>query len=119
MLQFKIDSIAERIILTLTEMTTVSGPIFVFTFTHTVTKDVVTFTKTIADDFSNYPNRYNEFAINPSVLFSNKSVGEWQYKITEQQTNKILEYGKLILLKAVEFSFISYNTPTTFITYNG
>ena len=119
MLQFKIDSTAERILLTLTELVTVVEPIYVFEFTHVLTKDVVSFTKTVDDDFSNYQNRYNEFEINPSVLFNGYQVGEWHYKASEQQTGNVLEYGKLLLERANDFGFTTYNNTTTFKTYNG
>ena len=119
MLQFKIDSISERILVTITEFVSVIEPVYVFQFTHVLTKDVVIFTKTVADDFSNYQNRYNEFSINPSVLFNGFQVGEWHYKVTEQQTGYSLEYGKLLLERGTDFSFKTYNNNTTFKTYNG
>jgi hypothetical protein len=119
MLQFKIDSTSERIIVTLTELVTVSDPIYVFTFTQVTTKEIVTFTKTTDDDFSNYLDRYNEFEIDPSVLFSSKQVGEWHYVVTEQQTANVLEYGKLLLDRAIDFAFTKYDIATTFKTYNG
>lgn len=119
MLQFKIDSTSERIIVTLTELVTVNEPIYVFTFTQVTTKEVATFTRTTDDDFSNYPDRYNEFEIDPSVIFSGKQIGEWHYVVTEQQTANVLEYGKLYLDRAVDFEFTKYDIATTFKTYNG
>lgn len=119
MLQFKSDSDNERIIVTLTELVTANDPIYVFTFTHVVTKEVVTFTKTTDDDFSNYPERYNEFQINPSAIFAGYQVGEWHYIVTEQQTATVLEYGKLYLDRGNDFSFTKYDNATTFKTYNG
>jgi len=119
MLQFKNSSTSERIIVTLTELVTANSPIYSFAFTHVVTKDVVTFAKTTDDDFSNYPERYNEFEINPSVIFAGYQVGEWHYIITEQQTGIVLEYGKLYLDRGTDFSFKKYDNATTFKTYNG
>jgi hypothetical protein len=119
MLKFKIDSTSERIILTLSELVTVNDPIYQFTFTQVTTKEVVTFTRTTDDDFSNYPDRYNEFEINPSVLFEEVQIGEWHYVVTEQQTANVLEYGKLYLDRAVDFAFTQYDIATTFKTYNG
>jgi len=119
MLEFKIDSASERIILTLTELTTIPEPIYEFNFTHTVTKDVVSFSKIPDDDFSNYQNRYNEFEISPISIFGSYQVGEWHYVVTEQQTGIILEFGKLILNRGIDFAFTKYNTSTSFKTYNG
>ena len=83
------------------------------------TKDVITFTKTTDDDFSKYPERYNEFEVNPSAIFAGYQVGEWHYIITEQQTGTVLEYGKLYLDRGTDFSFTKYDNATTFKTYNG
>jgi hypothetical protein len=119
MLQFRNDSTSERIIVTLTELTTILEPIYLFTFTQVTTKEVVSFTRTTEDDFSNYPNRYNEFEIDPSTIFSGKQIGEWHYVVTEQQTAVVLEYGKLYLDRAVDFEFTKYDIATSFKTYNG
>ena len=119
MLQFKINSTSEKILVTLTEFVTVDEPIYVFNFTHTITQDVVTFTKTKSDDISLYPLRYNEFQISPSDIFTGYQVGEWHYIVNEKQTGKVLEYGKLLLERATDFAFNSYNESTTFKTYNG
>jgi len=128
MLQFKQSDIDIRILLTLTELSTLQTPYYLFVFTHVTTKDTVSFIKSTDDDFSNYPERYNEYDINPSELFAGKDVGEWHYKVYEQSSSTntdiantigIVEEGKLLLERDIEFSFIKYNQSVTFKTYNG
>ena len=128
MLQFKQTDTSTRILLTLTELSTLPNPFYLFVFTHVVTKDIVLFVKSTDDDFSNYPDRYNEYEIDPSVLFAGKDVGEWHYTIYEQDninnteianTIGVVEKGKLYLKRDSEFSYITYNQSVTFKTYNG
>lgn len=128
MLRFKQDIASERIIVTLTELVTLNEPYYLFVFTHTVTKEVVAFIKSVDDDFSNYQDRYNEFEIAPSTLFLNKQVGEWHYAIYEQvsssnddvaNTTSLLEQGKLYLERSTDFAFTKYESAVTFKTYNG
>ena len=128
MLQFKITDSEAYLVLTLNELATLPEPFYLFVFTHVLTKDVVSFIKATADDFSNYPERFNKFLINPNNLFIGKDVGEWHYKIYEQDNGQntnvnntvgVVEYGKLILLRNTEFAFKMYNAPVKFKTYNG
>src|SRR4051812_47531112 len=102
MLEFKQDDTAIPLITTLTENVSVVDPFYLFAFTHVLTKEVVAFVLASADDESNYPQRYNQFTINPSVLFAGFQVGEWHYKIYEQASDTnldpilsgaVLEYG--------------------------
>lgn len=127
MLQFKQSDTSAKIILTLTESVTISEPYFLFVFTHVLTKEVVKFIKSSPSDESNFQARYNQFDINPSVLFLDKPIGEWHYKVYEQLSStstdesglNALEYGKMILDRATEFSFKKYNGTTSFKAYNG
>lgn len=128
MLQFKQDDTAAAMILTLTELVSIATPYYLFVFTHVTTKDVVAFVKAEADDESLYPARYNQFTINPSVVFANTQPGAWHYKVYEQispvninpaLSGAVLEYGKLILDRAVDFSYTKYDQATTYKTYNG
>lgn len=125
MLEFKQTDTSADLILTLTELVSLDTPVFLFVFTHVLTKDVVAF---ISVDTSLFPSRYNEFTINPSVLFAGKQPGEWHYKIYEQVSNSnldpalsgaVLEYGKMILDRNPAFSYGMYDQPTTFKVYNG
>jgi hypothetical protein len=128
MLQFKQDDTAAVMILTLTELVTIAPPYYLFLFTHVETKNVVAFVKGEIDDESLYSERYNQFTINPSVVFMDKQPGEWHYKVYEQASavntdpalaGGILEYGKLLLDRAVDFSFTKYDSATTYKVYNG
>lgn len=128
MLQFKQNDTAVAIILTITELVTLSGPAFLFAFTHVLTKDVVVFVKTEPDDESDYPDRYNQFTIDPAVVFAGYQPGEWHYQVFEQAdpTNLdpalaggLLESGKMLLDRPEDFAYTLYDSPTTFKTYNG
>lgn len=125
MLEFKQSDTEAHLILTLTENVSIDTPVFLFVFTHVLTKQVVAF---IAADVSSFPQRYNQFLINPSVVFTGKPPGEWHYKIYEQVSlvnmdptlsGAVLEYGKMILDRAVEFAPAMYDEPTSFKAYNG
>lgn len=120
MLQFKQNETSVALILTLTELTTEAAPDFYFVFTHVLTKAQVTFTKTSAQDESLFPNRYNKFTINPSVVFKGNQDGEWHYKVYQNDVNGIvLERGKMMLDRATDFEYTKYDSPNSFQTYNG
>lgn len=128
MLEFKQDDTAAVLILTLTELETLTAPNFLFVFTHVLTRDTVAFVKLGSDDESSFPDRYNQYTINPSVVFAGYPIGEWHYKIYEQASasnldpalsGSVLEYGKMILDRAIEFAYEMYNSPTSYKAYNG
>lgn len=128
MQEFKLNDTEVALFMTLTEKVTLSSPNYLFVFTHTVTQDQVKFIRLNTADESLYQGRYNKFTINPSVLFSGKQPGFWNYKVYEQESEvnedpedagEILETGMLRLNRAEEFEFTNYNSSTTFKTYNG
>lgn len=128
MLEFKQDDTAAVLIMTLTELVSLTDPYFLFVFTHITTKDQVIFLKFSDDDESDHPERYNQFTINPAVLFAGKGPGFWQYTVYEQASDTnldpaaaggILEWGELIIDRAADFAFTKYDSPTSFKTYNG
>jgi hypothetical protein len=112
MLQFKQSDTSASIILTLTEFATISGPHYLMSFTHVLTREVVSFV--LPAEESLFPARYNKFTINPSVLFTGKQPGEWHYEVREQASDSntdislsgsIVEYGKLMLDRETDFAF--------------
>lgn len=128
MLQFDQDNTAAELILTLTEFVTIHTPYYLFVFTNVTTKDVVTMIKAEIDDESNYPQRFNKFTIDASVVFAGQQSGEWHYKVYQQSSptntdpgaaDGVLEYGKLILNRAIEFAFTMYEQAQTYKAYNG
>lgn len=128
MLQFDQDNTAAELILTLTEFVTIHTPYYLFVFSNVTTKDVVTMIKAEIDDESEYPQRYNKFTIDASVVFDGQQSGEWHYKVYQQSsptnidpeaTDGILEYGKLILDRATQFAYTMYEQAQTFKAYNG
>lgn len=118
-MQFKQSDVSAYLILTLTEMAVTATPNYYFVFTNVLTKEVVAFTESNASDISIFKERYNKFNINPSVLFAGKQPGEWHYKIYENDVNGVvLEFGKMLLDKSTDFSFVKYNSSNSFKTYN-
>lgn len=116
MIVLNLSSSSEKIIVTLTEKSTVENPTYLFTFTNVTTKsDVVTFTST---DLSNYKNRFNEFEINTASVFANKNAGQWDYVVTEIETNTIVENGKMKLINATTIKQ-GYEPTTTIKGYAG
>lgn len=128
MLEFKQDDTAAELILTLTELVTINTPYYLFVFTHVTTKESVAFVKAEADDESNYPKRYNQFTIDPSIVFAGKQPGEWHYKVYEQASavnidpasaGAVLEYGKLLFDRENDFEYTKYESATSYKVYNG
>lgn len=128
MLQFNQSDTEAILILTLTENVSVCDPYFLFVFRHVLTGVTVKFIKEPWDDDSLFPDRYNQFTINPAVVFLNQPTGEYHYKVYEQESKTntdvtlagaIIEFGKLRIYPAVPFSFVKYNQPTTYKSYNG
>lgn len=128
MLECKQDDAAIDLILTLTENVSLDDPNYLFVFTHVLTKDVIAFVLTPEDDLSSYQSRFNQFTINPITLFAGFQPGVWGYAVYEQTsssninpalTGAPLEYGQLLLSRAVDFAFTKYDSPTSFKTYNG
>lgn len=123
MLELHSGQTGEKIIVTLTELTTLSNPYYLFVFTHTETKNVVAFV--VGADESPYPERYNQFTVS-AALFNPD--GYWLYEVHEQESSTntdsaasgaIVEYGKMILYKVDEFEYQQYNEPVTYKAYNG
>lgn len=127
MLQLNNAFSAQTIILTLTELQTINNPYYLFVFTQSTTKQVVSFIKSSDDDESDYPERYNQFTINTAQLFAGAQAGEWVYTVYQQDddtnTNTaglpVLERGKMQLQTGSSFSYTTYNLNTTYKAYNG
>lgn len=128
MLEFKQTDTVAPLIVTLTEKVTINDPYFLFVFTHILTKQVVSFIKSEAQDESDYPERFNQFTINPAVVFLSKQIGMWLYTIYQQAsssntdttlTQGVLEYGKMIMERDPAFAYTIYDEPTTIKAYNG
>lgn len=109
-----------KLILTLTELQTTSAPDYYFVFTNVLTKEAVTVTMANAQDESLFKERYNRFTINPSVVFANKTPGEWHYKVYENDiSGALLEQGKAMIDSTTDFEYSKYNSETSFKAYNG
>lgn len=127
MLQFKQEDTSAVLIVTLTEKVTISDPYYLFVFVHVLTKAVISFVKYIGQDESNFQSRYNQFTINPAIVFASAPIGEWHYTVYEQvsssntdpsQAGNELEYGKLLIDRTTAYAPTMYNQPQTYSAYN-
>lgn len=108
---------SENIVLTLTEKSTLTAPTYYLVCTNVSTKSVVTID--LGDDLSPYTTRYNEFNINPSVVFAGEQHGQWLYKAFEYLSDVEVENGKLLLKNSTDFNFTGYDEATTYSGYAG
>jgi hypothetical protein len=117
----------EEMIVTLNEKRTLSGGFYLFVFEHVTTKNQVTKIFGFAEDESAYTDRYNQFPIITSVLFSGQPTGHWLYRVYEQASGvntdptglTEVENGILQLKPATDFSFTENSGATTFKEYGG
>lgn len=117
----------QEIISTLNEKRTLEAGYYLFVFTHILTRNVVTKIYSFLDDESDFQERYNQFTINTSVVFSGQPRGQWNYDVYEQagstNTNTAgltqVENGIMQLKPETDFAFEEYNEATTFKTYGG
>lgn len=128
MLDLNYGAVNEKIVVTLTELVTLELPFYLFIFTHVETKEQVTKIFAIADDESTHQTRYNKFNIDTATLFNGQPVGEWHYRVYQQdndtnidpsQAAGLIESGKLILNPSAAFTFSKYDEATTYKSYNG
>ena len=128
MLQFSQVDTSVDLIVTLTEKVSISNANYLFVFEHIQTRNIVAFIKLSADDVSPYKGRYNQFVIDPSVVFNAQPIGQWNYRIYEQvsaintdtnSTGSLLEVGKMKLDRAVDFEPTNYELATIYKAYNG
>lgn len=121
------DNNEQSIICTLTEKTTITQAFYLFVFDSVVIGRTYKFIKSVNDDESIYPNRYNEFIIDASVIFANAPLGQYQYKVYQQDngTNEdiaglpIVEQGKAILKETETPVYSGLDVETQYKGYGG
>lgn len=116
MITLTLGQTTENIILTLNEKKTLASPAYTFRAEHVTTKEVISFT--LGTDLSAYTQRFNEFSINTSLLFSNATAGQYLYTVTEIAGVEV-ENGKLLLNKSTDFNYSGYQPETTYSGYAG
>jgi len=118
---------AENIIVTLNEKKTIGSPYYLFVFTNSATKNIVTWIVNSALDQSDYPERFNKFEIPTASLFDTKNDGYWLYNVYEQESSTNtdttglteVENGKMKLNKSTQFSYNGYEPTTEYKGYRG
>ena len=103
-----------KVVLTLTENTTISNPYFILSFQHYATlDDLSTIQYFTAPDISNYCDRYNRFNITESDSGTENAndtpiyllPGQYEYKVYESTTDSFdpntfgnqIEIGKMVV----------------------
>lgn len=118
---------SQDIVVTLNEKRTLTAGYYLFVFTHILTKNVVTRIYSFLEDDSPYQDRYNQFAIETSLLFDTQPIGQWNYDAYEQasstNTNPAglnqVETGIMQLKPVSSFQFEKNNQSTSFKVYAG
>lgn len=109
---------ASNFIVTLNESKTVAYPTYIFNFTHITLKTVVTLTYLSTDDLSDYPLRFNEFAVEENV-FDDAPIGQYSYEVIEEETDTILEVGKMLLQPSTNIEKNGYETKAQRTGFGG
>ncbi len=115
-----------KIIVTLSEMATLTSPNYLFVFKSRTSNDEVKFVILNSADLSAYKDRFNAFNIVVNDHFLASNVGGWSYKVYEQVSNTnldpalstgLIESGQMTLLEATIEPFKTYKTaPKTYKT---
>lgn len=113
--------------ITLTESTTLVAPYYLFIFENISTKVQYTVIVNSTSDLSEYPERYNRFAIDVATLFATAQAGQYLYDVYEQasavNTNptglNLVETGRMLLKPATNLIKQGYEPQTTYKGYAG
>lgn len=104
-------NIVNKVALTLSELSTISNPRFLFTLTNKQSKEIVSF---IGVDSSLYPYRYNlfEIEVKPNPILLNNEVDlvlgdEYDYEVREQASSTNLDPTQAGTL--LEVGILTYN----------
>lgn len=124
MILINITDTSFEMITTLEEKRTLTNPYYLHVFTHQDTGNTIKFLKYSQDDESDYYLRYQQYTINPSVVFVNAKLGFYLYNIYEQLsstntdvalTGPEVENGKMRLItNPVDI----YTEPSQTILFN-
>lgn len=113
--------------ITLTESTTLVAPYYLFIFENISTKVQYKVIVNSTSDLSEYPERYNRFAIDVSTLFATAQAGQYLYDVYEQasavNTNptglNLVETGRMLLKPSTNLIQQGYEPQTTYKGYAG
>ena len=114
-----------NVYLTLSDSATLTGPNYLFVFTHRTSNEVTSFIKLYANNTSTHKERYDLFSFNVNQLFD--EVGEYYYDVYEQQSTtnlipslatSLLESGIMRISEqaADKIEYTAYQTDNTFQT---
>lgn len=117
----------QKILVTLTEKTTITQAYYLFVFDSVIPGEVYKFVKSVNDDLSAYPNRWNEFEIDAADVFNGASLGQYQYKVYQQDNGTnldpenlpIVEQGKAILKETETPIYTGLDVQTQYKGYGG
>lgn len=117
----------QKILVTLTEKTTITQAYYLFVFDSVVIGETYKFVKSVNDDLSAYPNRWNEFEIDATDVFNGANLGQYQYTIYQQDNGTNLdpanlpkvEQGKAILKETETPIYSGLDVETQYKGYGG
>lgn len=119
------DATDEKLVVTLSELTTIPNANYLFVFEREVTGTRVVYLVTPSDDESDATFRYNQYAINTASVFSGKPVGRYVYRVYEQAGTSLSEAGLDLIEQGIcevlapeESIYTAYNTSVVYKTYN-
>lgn len=127
MLLYNLADTDSELIVTLNEKRTLTAGYYLFVFINLVTGAVVNKIYNFTEDESAYPDRFNNFPINPATVFSGQKPGQWRYDVYEQVSSSntdttgltLVEKGLMRLDRVTAFSYAENDQPTTFTEYAG
>ena len=114
-------------VVTLNESKSLIAPYYLFVFTHTTLKKVVSQIVNFSDDQSAYRERFNLFQFNTITLFQNETEGQWFYEVYEQASStntnptglNLIERGKMLLKKSTTLTQVGHEPTTIYKGYTG
>ena len=114
-----------KIVVTLSELTTIAPPYYLFRVVDDIDKTEYAF---VLEDISIYGQRYNEFELIEGETVEFENLGFYHYYIYEQDNNTNLDYtlagglvelGKLKVVGATTNPTQSFNATDEYKSFNG
>jgi len=115
----------DRVVVTLSELTTIPNANYLFVFEREMPGERVAVVVTPSDDESDAKQRYNQYTFDTASLFAGKTAGRYVYKIYEQAGTSedetglnMIEQGICEVLSTGGTSYVQYTPETNYNAYN-
>lgn len=125
MLKLNIASDNDTIVVTFTELTTITNPWYLLVFKNISTNDEIVVLLNSYEDQSDYPDRYNQFTIDTASLFTVD--GQYLYTAYEAENGdsthyaglNMVEQGRADIIKQGEVFGTNYEPVNNYKVYAG